>query len=85
VINLNILENTGFMAVCSNSIAVSNRMSDIQLWKSGLYTRLSREDGDKEESDSIANQKDLLHSYMENRPDMEFYSVYEDDGYRCQF
>ena len=69
------------MAACFNRTAVPCRMADIQLWKSALYTRLSRDDGDKVESDSIVNQKDLLHSYMENRQDMELYSVYEDDGY----
>ena len=26
------------------------------IWRAALYTRLSREDGDKPESDSIANQ-----------------------------
>ena len=26
-------------------------------WKVGLYVRLSREDGDKRESDSVVNQK----------------------------
>lgn len=78
---MNILENTGFMAACSTRMAAWNRITDIQLWKAGLYTRLSREDGDKDESDSIANQKDLLHSYAENKTGMEIYSVYEDDGY----
>jgi hypothetical protein len=33
---------------------------DELVWNTALYTRLSREDGDKPESDSIANQKKLL-------------------------
>lgn len=30
------------------------------LWKPALYIRLSREDGDREESNSIASQRELL-------------------------
>ena len=33
-----------------------------KIFKVGIYIRLSREDGDKLESDSIANQKDILQS-----------------------
>lgn len=78
---MNFLDNTGFMAACYNRTAAPNRLPENQIWQSALYARLSREDGDKEESDSISNQKDLLRSYVENRQDMELYSVYEDDGY----
>lgn len=34
-------------------------------WKVALYIRLSREDGDKAESDSVLNQKKLLNNYVE--------------------
>ena len=30
----------------------------------GVYIRLSKEDGDKEESDSVANQKKLLTGFL---------------------
>lgn len=33
-----------------------------------LYCRLSREDGDRMESDSIGNQRKLPESYIENHP-----------------
>ena len=35
-----------------------------------LYCRLSREDGDRMESDSIGNQRKLLESYIENHPEL---------------
>ena len=35
-----------------------------------LYCRLSREDGDRMESDSIGNQRKLLEEYIENHPDL---------------
>lgn len=51
-----------------------------------MYLRLSREDGDKEdgsktESDSIANQRDLISAFMENHPDITLHKVRMDDGY----
>lgn len=44
------------------------------------YIRLSREDGDKAESDSIGNQKKLITDYLEDREDFVLYDLYTDDG-----
>lgn len=46
-----------------------------------LYIRLSREDGDKAESLSVANQRMLLMEFMEGRNDLCLYDIYIDDGY----
>lgn len=43
--------------------------------------RLSREDGDKEESDSIVNQKNMLSDYIAQSPEFKLYGTYVDDGY----
>jgi len=51
------------------------------LWRTGLYVRLSREDGDKEESDSVGNQRSLLLEYVALENDMLLSDVYIDDGY----
>ena len=51
-------------------------------WKAALYLRLSKEDGDKEESDSITNQRELLLSYVQrNLPDVTVVDEKVDDGY----
>lgn len=50
-------------------------------WKCGIYLRLSREDGDKLESDSISNQRKLIDSFLAKNTDIEVYDVYVDDGY----
>lgn len=50
-------------------------------WKAALYVRLSREDGDKEESDSISNQKDLLRDFASRHDDIEIIDTFEDDGW----
>lgn len=49
--------------------------------KVALYLRLSKEDGDKEESNSIDSQRRMLTNYLENELDMEIYKEYVDDGY----
>lgn len=51
------------------------------VWKAALYVRLSREDGDKEESDSISNQKDLLRDFASRHDDIQVIDIFEDDGW----
>ena len=51
------------------------------VWRAALYIRLSREDGDKEESDSVSNQRVLLHSYIQEKPEIELVDYYIDDGW----
>ncbi len=52
-----------------------------RLWHPGLYIRLSREDGDKEESDSITNQRALLEDFLAQQGDMALPKFYQDDGW----
>lgn len=51
--------------------------------KVGIYFRLSIEDKHKlktDDSQSIQNQKSMLHNYCHER-DWEIYDIYCDDGY----
>jgi len=50
-------------------------------WKAAGYLRISREDGDKEESDSIGSQKDITHEYVDLNDDIVFVDEYVDDGW----
>lgn len=50
-------------------------------WKAAEYLRISREDGDKEESDSIGSQKDITHEYIEQNDGIVFVDEYVDDGW----
>lgn len=45
------------------------------------YVRLSQDDGDKEESNSIVNQKNLIRDYMKRHPEFTLVKEYPDDGY----
>ena len=46
------------------------------LFNVAIYIRLSREDGDKEESDSVGNQRKLLTEYVNKHDDFILYDVY---------
>ena len=48
--------------------------------KACIYLRLSREDGDVEESNSISNQRELIHNYA-NKQGIEILKEFVDDGY----
>jgi len=53
----------------------------IFLWKAGLYIRLSRDDGDKMESNSITSQREILKEWLKLHPDIALYDFYIDDGW----
>ena len=50
-------------------------------WNAGLYIRLSREDGDKLESESVATQKAILERFIAEHPTINLYDYYIDDGW----
>lgn len=50
-------------------------------YKAALYIRLSKEDGDKLESNSISNQRDLIHTFLKGKPEIEICTEKVDDGY----
>lgn len=41
-----------------------------KIWNVGSYTRLSHDDGDKAESKSIGNQKEIIRDFIQNKKDM---------------
>ena len=52
-----------------------------KIYNADLYLRLSKEDGDKEESDSITNQKELILDYLKTMEDIKIHEIRVDDGY----
>ena len=50
-------------------------------YKAAIYIRLSKDDGDKAESNSVSNQRDLILSYLKSKPEIEVCSERIDDGY----
>ena len=54
-------------------------MSD-KIYKTGIYARLSREDADRMESNSIQSQRAICLAYIEGHDDLELVDTYIDDG-----
>jgi len=52
-----------------------------KIFNTAEYIRLSSEDGDKQESDSVTNQRKLLKEYIDAREDFVLFDTYVDDGY----
>ena len=52
-----------------------------KIWNATLYLRLSRDDGDKEESGSITGQRELLRDYISQHPELREYAIRIDDGF----
>ena len=50
-------------------------------WNVGIYLRLSSDDGDKSESNSIGNQRSLIKRFISNDKELKIIDYYVDDGY----
>ena len=51
-----------------------------RMYQAGGYVRLSVEDSGKPGADTIINQQELIQSYIDSQPDMQFYDLYCDNG-----
>lgn len=58
-----------------------NANLNTEVYDADVYLRLSKEDGDKEESDSITNQRELILEFLKSKEDIRIHAVRVDDGY----
>lgn len=54
---------------------------DSEQYDAIAYYRLSKDDGARRESDSIANQRKLIRSFLQNNPNIHLIEEAQDDGY----
>ena len=52
-----------------------------KVYRTAIYARLSREDGDKAESNSISSQRTMCEEYISKHKDLELVETFVDDGY----
>jgi len=52
-----------------------------KIYNAAIYARLSKDDGDKNESESIVNQRELIKDYLKSMPDICLCSERADNGY----
>ena len=62
-------------------MAAPKNLSLLSQYRAAPYERLSREDGDRLESDSILNQQNLIEDYCARHPEFVLTEHYADDGY----
>ena len=56
-------------------------MINIPKWNVAAYLRLSKEDNENMESNSIINQRELIEQYISGKNDLQLVDYYIDDGY----
>lgn len=56
-------------------------INDGEIYRAIAYYRLSKDDGKNHESDSIANQRMLIHAYLEKHPNIILVDEADDDGF----
>ena len=52
-----------------------------RVYRTAIYARLSKDDGDKAESNSIVSQKAMCEEYISKHGDLELVETFVDDGY----
>ena len=63
-----------------NPVATVAKPEKIEIFQTAIYLRLSLEDNQKKDADSLANQQALLMKYVEARPFLELAGIYTDNG-----
>ena len=51
-----------------------------RVYRTAIYARLSKDDGDKAESNSIVSQKSMCEEYIAKHYDLELVETFVDDG-----
>ena len=59
----------------------NNSVISTKIWNACGYVRLSREDGDREESNSVTGQKDLIRDFFSRHPELLECGMWVDDGF----
>ena len=59
----------------------NSTVSTSEMFRAGMYLRLSREDGDKMESDSIASQRAIIEKFIQTHDNIRLAETYIDDGF----
>ncbi|MBP3918943.1 MAG: recombinase family protein [Clostridia bacterium] len=67
----------------NQAVITQNNSTTLQdsVWNCAVYLRLSVEDGDDVEANSIGNQKKICMSYIDTHHDINVFDIYMDHGY----
>lgn len=56
--------------------------TNIKIWNTAIYVRISKEDNTEKESSSITNQINMISEYCAEKKEFNVVDIYVDDGYR---
>ncbi len=56
-------------------------IENFKKWNATIYLRISKEDKEHDESNSIKNQRELILEYVKNQPDLQVVDIKTDDGF----
>ena len=71
-------------APVGGSNAANTGDQEAKAWRAALYLRLSKEDGDKEESESISNQRVLVTNHADKLKNITVIAEKVDDGWSAK-
>lgn len=80
IIAFYMVEKAAWLYRHCNGDTVVDRLKNKDI-RAAAYLRLSIEDGDKAESNSIGNQRELIRDFAAERPGLHLVEEYADDGY----
>lgn len=66
-------------------VILLNRVNSYRSVRVAKYIRLSREDGDEVESESVENQRDIIDNYILEHEELFDAGEYVDDGFQFIF
>ena len=69
------------MAIAKYAELMEQPSTVVKTWSAALYIRLSREDENAGESNSVGSQREILKEYLKLHPDIVAYDTYVDDGW----
>ena len=63
------------------NLVETQELQSLSLYRAGIYRRLSEEDGDDLEANSLVNQEKIARHHLMDYPEIEIVDIYTDNGY----
>ena len=78
------VNNRNFTLIQGNNILYTGMANEVVIYRVAIYLRLSRDDENVGDSESIINQREFLTKYVEKQNNWILVDIYVDDGYKIE-
>ena len=75
------VNNRDFTLIQGNNVLYTGMANEVVIYRAAIYLRLSRDDENVGDSESIINQREFLTKYVEKQNNWILVDIYVDDGY----